>query len=232
MTQEEFRDNFSLTNIKKSGIKGIELTLPGVHSDIGGGYKNKVRENVLIYQGTKENCEKYKEILIAEGWYKDTKKEIEINPITINIGHHTAKAYQLIGKRKLSNEYDRIPLLKMIEYSKQFQIVYQENMIKKFQIKDDFINTIDIKLSHYFHACHTLRNNYIERSNKGEKIDVQEYLKSLEDISYLKYIDTNNLKELRNKYLHWSANHYKIGMGPRVEEPLPFKQRTRTNLEG
>lgn len=182
----------------------------------------------MIYQGTKENCKKYKEILIAEGWYKDTKEEIDIERPKKRDDIH----YKLIGKRKLSNEYDRIPLLKMIEYSKQFQIVYQENMIKRFQIKDDFINTIYIKLSHYFHDCHTLRNNYVERSNKGEKIDVQKYLKSLEDISYLKYIDIRNLKELRNKYLHWSANHYKTGMGPRVKEPLPFKQRTRTNLEG
>ncbi|MFC2721633.1 MAG: T6SS phospholipase effector Tle1-like catalytic domain-containing protein, partial [Flavobacteriaceae bacterium] len=106
-TQEEFRENFSLTNVKKSGIRGIDLILPGVHSDIGGGYKNNVRENVLIYKGTKENCEKYKKILIEEGWYKDSKEELEIEE------RHTRdySTYKLIGKRVLSNHYSRIPLL-------------------------------------------------------------------------------------------------------------------------
>lgn len=225
VTQEEFRENFSLTNIKKSGIKGIELTLPGVHSDIGGGYKNDVGENVLIYQGTKENCKKYKEILIAEGWYKDTKEEIDIERPKKRDDIH----YKLIGKRKLSNEYSKIPLLRMIKYSKQFQVIYEDSKINDYQITDTFINTIDIKLSHYLYACHTLRNDYIY---KGEKINPQKYLEELEKKSYLDYIDAYNLKELRNKYLHWSANHYKTGMGPRVEEPLPLKQRTRTNLEG
>lgn len=235
VTQEEFRENFSLTNIKKSGIKGIELTLPGVHSDIGGGYKNKVRENVLIYQGTKENCEKYKKILTDEGWYKDDKEEIYIQRkrrMRTTRTYRVSNTYQLIGKRTLLNEYDRIPLLRMIEYSKQFQVVYEDSKINDYQITDPFINTIYIQLSHYLYACHTLRNGYIERYNKGEKINPQKYLEELEKKSYLDYIDAYNLKELRNKYLHWSANHYKTGMGPRVEEPLPFKQRTRTNLEG
>lgn len=228
VTQDEFRENFSLTNIKKSGIRGIELTLPGVHSDIGGGYKNNVRENVLIYEGTKENCEKYKKILIDEGWYKNNKEEIDIEKPKKRDDAH----YKLVGKRKLSNEYDKIPLLRMIEYSKQFQVVYEDSKINDYQITDPFINTIYIQLSHYLYACHTLRNGYIRRSDEGEKVNVQEYLEALGKISYLDYIDTDDLKELRNRYLHWSANLSETGRGPRVKEPLPFRQRTRTNLEG
>lgn len=28
---DEYRDNFSLTNIESAGIKGLQITLPGVH---------------------------------------------------------------------------------------------------------------------------------------------------------------------------------------------------------
>ena len=37
---DEFRENFDLTNIDSAGFKGLEITLPGVHSDIGGSYRN------------------------------------------------------------------------------------------------------------------------------------------------------------------------------------------------
>ena len=227
-TQEEFRENFSLTNVKKSGIVGIDLILPGVHSDIGGGYKNNVRENVLIYKGTKENCEKYKKILIEEGWYKDSKEELEIEE------RHTRdySTYKLIGKRVLSNHYSRIPLLRMIEYSEQFDVIYQESKVNDHKITDPFIEVINTSLSRYLHICHSLRNSYIYHINKGEAVKEEDYLTGLWAVPYTSFIDTEHLKVLRNKYLHWSANGYKTGMGARVDKPLPYTERTRTNLDG
>lgn len=227
-TQEEFRENFSLTNVKKSGITGIDLILPGVHSDIGGGYKNNVRENVLIYKGTKENCEKYKKILVEEGWYKDSKEELEIEE------RHTRdySTYKLIGKRVLSNHYSRIPLLRMIEYSEQFDVIYQESKVNDHKITDPFIEVINTSLSRYLHICHSLRNSYIYHINKGEAVKEEDYLTGLWAVPYTSFIDTEHLKVLRNKYLHWSANGYKTGMGARVDKPLPYTERTRTNLDG
>ena len=227
-TQEEFRENFSLTNVKKSGIRGIDLILPGVHSDIGGGYKNNVRENVLIYRGTKENCEKYKKILVEEGWYKDSKEELEIEE------RHTRdySTYKLIGKRVLSNHYSRIPLLRMIEYSEQFDVIYQESKVNDHKITDPFIEVINTSLSRYLHICHSLRNSYIYHINKGEAVKEEDYLTGLWAVPYTSFIDTEHLKVLRNKYLHWSANGYKTGMGARVDKPLPYTERTRTNLDG
>ena len=231
-TQEEFRENFSLTNVKKSGIVGIDLILPGVHSDIGGGYKNNVRENVLIYKGTKENCEKYKKILVEEGWYKDDKKEIEIKKITVNEDEYPIRTYYLIGRRVLSNHYSRIPLLRMIEYSEQFDVIYQESKVNDHKITDPFIEVINTSLSRYLHICHSLRNSYIYHINKGEAVKEEDYLTGLWAVPYTSFIDTEHLKKLRNKYLHWSANGYKIGMGARVDKPLPYTERTRTNLDG
>ena len=231
-TQEEFRENFSLTNVKKSGIVGIDLILPGVHSDIGGGYKNNVRENVLIYKGTKENCEKYKKILVEEGWYKDDKKEIEIKKITVNEDEYPIRTYYLIGRRVLSNHYSRIPLLRMMEYSEQFDVIYQESKVNDHKITDPFIEVINTSLSRYLHICHSLRNSYIYHINKGEAVKEEDYLTGLWAVPYTSFIDTEHLKKLRNKYLHWSANGYKIGMGARVDKPLPYTERTRTNLDG
>jgi len=35
---DEFRENFALTNINSAGANGLEIFLPGCHTDIGGGY--------------------------------------------------------------------------------------------------------------------------------------------------------------------------------------------------
>ena len=55
------------------------------------------------------------------------------------------------------------------------------------------------------------------------------YISELWAMPYTSFIDTEHLKKLRNKYLHWSANGYKTGMGARVDKPLPYTERTRTN---
>jgi len=48
---DEHRSNFPLTNIKSAGGKGIEIFLPGVHSDIGGGYPDNQTENFQMTSG-------------------------------------------------------------------------------------------------------------------------------------------------------------------------------------
>ncbi|GAB3638339.1 hypothetical protein GCM10027422_39290 [Hymenobacter arcticus] len=71
---DEYRENFSLTNINtslKAGV-GVELTIPGVHSDVGGGYAERDPHNPK----RSLNCERRRmhdaaeeRHLIAEGWY-------------------------------------------------------------------------------------------------------------------------------------------------------------------
>lgn len=80
---DEHRENFSLTTIESSldaGI-GFELMLPGVHSDVGGGYVEPDPQNAtmdphkpirslnLEVRRIANAAEKKK--LIAEGWYTD-----------------------------------------------------------------------------------------------------------------------------------------------------------------
>ena len=105
----------------------------------------------------------------------------------------------------------------MIEYSEQFDVIYQTSMIERFQITDPFIEVINTSLSRYLDICHSLRNSYIYHINKGEVVKEEDYLTGLWAVPYTSFIDTEHSKKLRNKYLHWSANGYKIGMGARQE---------------
>lgn len=49
----------------------------------------------------------------------------------------------------------------------------------------------------------------------------KDYLKELEAVSYLDYIDIDDLKELRNKYLHWSVKSNQIGLDPQRNRDAP-----------
>ena len=46
---DEYRENFDLTDITSAGINGLEYTLPGVHSDIGGSYRDRAFERAILY---------------------------------------------------------------------------------------------------------------------------------------------------------------------------------------
>ncbi|MEP7095895.1 MAG: DUF2235 domain-containing protein, partial [Flavobacterium sp.] len=60
-----------------------------------------------------------------------------------------------------------------------------------------------------------------------EKKDIQQYIAESAKISYLDYIKPEDLKRLRNEYLHWSAKADKFGLGPRFSEVLPIEKRKR-----
>jgi len=69
---DEHRQNFSLTNINSSLAAGVgfELTLPGVHSDVGGSYVEagqgalNVEKRIILSEAERRR-------LVAEGWYTD-----------------------------------------------------------------------------------------------------------------------------------------------------------------
>lgn len=123
---DEFRENFSLTNINSAGLYGLEFTLPRVHSDIGGSYVDGEKEVSVLYcqKGSiindiffniEEECKKFKEILIDEGWYKDEELEIksfyqsDLDP-DILWTKDSSSFYGIIGTRVLSNSYDMLSI--------------------------------------------------------------------------------------------------------------------------
>ena len=224
---DEYRKNFRLTNIKSAGLRGLEFTLPGVHSDIGGGYRNNVREDVLIYKGSKENCEKYKKILVEEGWYKDDKKEIEIREITVNEDEYPIRKCYLIGKRVLSNHYDKVSLNTMFHYSKQFEVIYDKTIIdEEHKIEDAQLTKIYNQLVSYMNACNKKRNGYIDKLFNGD------YLKDIKNIHYQSFISKEDLSYLRNHYLHWSVRYGDFVHGENVSGVLLQTQRKRMIQNG
>ncbi|QXP58607.1 T6SS phospholipase effector Tle1-like catalytic domain-containing protein [Olleya sp. HaHaR_3_96] len=176
---DEHRDNFRLTNIKKAR-QGVQKFLPGVHSDIGGGYTDKADEEVTLDYATINYIEKMeveRQNLIDLGWY--LPGQIKINN---NWGSLRAE------RKGISNKYSHIPLHVMVEYSLKKVVKYDFSLINEdFPIKNEDgkkVKLTDVK-------------KRIDAYVKGEK----------EAITFNTPTDKVMLKNLRNEYFHFSA-HY------------------------
>lgn len=127
---DEYRENFSLTNIKSSiqaGV-GFELELPGVHSDIGGGYAEK--ENEVRYLHLEEGYTNIKENVLQQGWYLP-KQIIEEK------GHQTV----LWATRKgIPNSYQFIPLAIMVTLAEKYGLKFNK---KEFESGDKLYTVPD-----------------------------------------------------------------------------------------
>ncbi|MDY8138333.1 DUF2235 domain-containing protein [Aquimarina sp. 2201CG5-10] len=167
---DEHRANFRLTNINSTGNRGVEKFLPGVHSDIGGGYIHNSDEEVrLDYTLTNLNdLRREREFLIEQGWFKPN--EIEVSDFWGT----------LTGSRKnLSNRYSYIPLQIMAKFSinknvnlvmgkitRDFAITSELSSTKT--ILDEYVFNDGIEMS-YDNPEHkmllkTLRNRYFHFS--------------------------------------------------------------------
>ncbi|SEK24266.1 Uncharacterized alpha/beta hydrolase domain [Aquimarina amphilecti] len=167
---DEHRSNFRLTDIRSTGNRGVEKFLPGVHSDIGGGYVDNADEEVrLDYTITNLNdLERERQLLIDQGWFKP--KEITVSDFWGT----------LTGDRKgLSNKYSFIPLQIMTKFSidknvnlimskitREFKIPSELNSAKT--ILDEYVFNDGVEMS-YDNPEHrilleTLRNRYFHFS--------------------------------------------------------------------
>ena len=113
----EYRQNFSLTDVTSSlnASVGYELTLPGVHSDIGGSYAAVEDEpRQLRPQDVPE--------LVAQGWYEEKTDIVQVpeeiyDPET---GAHLGTRYTPMARRpKVLAGYQLIPLRIMVDAAKQ-----------------------------------------------------------------------------------------------------------------
>lgn len=110
---DEYRSNFSLTDITSSLGNGYELTLPGAHSDIGGGYAS-------IEDESREVRLDERDYYIAHGWY--TPADIPIlheNVYSPQTGQKIYVRSWAVGKRRLRNDYQFIPLAIMADHARQ-----------------------------------------------------------------------------------------------------------------
>lgn len=118
---DEYRKNFALTNIRNAGFRGVELTLPGVHCDIGGAYNTVEYEKTAFYitslydelgiapanlilgpvgsmikEAFEPNARKFRKQLINKGWLKDEQVEF-IYENWLGSGTKTVESIILLG---------------------------------------------------------------------------------------------------------------------------------------
>lgn len=242
-SRDEYRENFSLTNINSCGLNGLQLTLPGVHSDVGGGYVDGAQEEVFLYKknyyDTAYSLEKtivknFQQILIDEGWFTANELTI-VNEKPFNSYYISPGTFYLKGKRKLSNQYANIPLKIMIDFSKERGVEYSEKALKK--IEEILENQEKMKeaysaLLNYVNECKKIREKYIKRYNQGERGFYKEYVNKIDSVNYIDYIDYELLRTLRGKHFHWSADVTSIAMVPEVTSVQPYDNRKRYIIDG
>jgi len=193
---DEYRENFKLTDITssiKAGV-GYQLRLPGVHSDIGGGYSEFSDEKRYLASGSyssmddslvMKKLERVKQEYIKSGWYRPEEFYIEKT-----IAGYKSVVYTntLYGDRKIiPNTYQYIPFAIMKQFSQTYaKMVFKDTtdtvykvtkdlqVIKEklfnYAIANDGINSLAVTLPH--DQLKWLRNNYLHRSNKDDELSM------------------------------------------------------------
>lgn len=193
---DEHRKNFSLTNIKSANGVGREIFLPGVHSDIGGSYRDGEGEDEDIYWTAQENgldmANEQIDELIGLGWYKEGELTLKRNDQLRN--KHTIREVNVRAKRKsISNMYSRITLYIMKEFAENSKIKFDNEFERDQDIPSQLLEVNkEIK-------------SYVEKHKK-----LGAYSSRPED-----WCDNRIwLRELRHDYFHFSAR-YETGNEPR-----------------
>lgn len=194
---DEHRENFSLTTVE-SAANGIQIFLPGVHSDVGGSYREGASENHDVYwtmgkQGEKK-VQKQKEELVAAGWYKADELTIQQSS-HMHGGRHNVKEVNLHAERSnISNQYSRIPLHIMVKFTRKNKIIIKSKLERVENIPAE-LSTAQKEILDYV-GKHEAKGGFSSKST-----DWHDNKRSW-------------LRDLRHSNFHFSAR-LEIGNGPR-----------------
>lgn len=210
--ENEHRINFDLTDIitfdkvkQKKVYLGIERSFPGVHSDIGGGYETGPEAKDEIINGSESVQKDRKAMLIAQGWFTDEQLII-----------HEYRRKLSSNRELVKKTYSYIPLQFMGEYGKNENLKIDVTQIDtKYKILDDpLLVRVKKKLNGYIMGNGKPYNFRwfadIRKQYEGTKIPEQRYADYHREIK-----EQEDLRKLRNEYLHWSADYDWVGMNPR-----------------
>jgi len=233
---DEHRGNFPLTNIASAGRKGRTFSLPGVHSDLGGCYADNIEENIIrLNESTpgedakrisvdhisllptylnpvkawfgKERLEKDKEWLKGQGWFNDS----ELTQIHRQTSGNKDKLVFGSARKSIPNSYSFIPVDIMFRFAqalddgKSNKAPFQWNN-RYSVLKTPLLVRIQKRLYHQvFDGAPPLTFKYYK-----EIFDT--YNSSLNDSKMppdcqREIQEQNDLRELRNKFLHWNSNY-------------------------
>jgi Uncharacterized alpha/beta hydrolase domain (DUF2235) len=174
--RNEHRELFALTRIPIR--KGwLEMSMPGIHGDVGGGVTNGIEE-IVIAIGSAESLQSQANFLFEAGWYRRGqfifREFIDLKKI---------KKFKLVGRRFVSDKYSLIALQVMaynaINIDKQNTVpILVSRFNQLYGIDDVFLQPI--------------RDLFIKVSTFGGIVNTS--------------LIITTEKKLRNSYLHWSAN--------------------------
>jgi len=212
---DEHRSNFALTKIDSAGERGREIFLPGVHSDIGGGYRNNIEENLVLNESQDlSSLEEDLRHLLSQGWFTEDQISIE-SPSAIGsmVSLHgempQREPHRLKSRRaELKNGYAKIPLNIMAEFFCETGVVLKSKFKKK--------EAPPAQLSGVYKDL----NAYAQKAKS-----------SVRDWHDSKCYDW--LKDLRNQQLHFSAHYQRSYMVLATHKPNIDKgQRERRTIIG
>lgn len=235
----EYREHYALTNIKSADSRGIEIYLPGEHSDVGGGYHQTEKENLYIKSSFPDDKDlESKDSKSFIGWmpFDDLYKNRWINGWSYNTAkkrylylydpekysqykrenEHELKG--LIPYRSVDNSFARIPLNIMYNLSSEYiPIAKNEIVTFKTQIKNYKQRTEQNKRMYdnivYLIKAKALLEGYAYKQKSLYKMEKRGFSfcgnKNERDI----------LAGIRTKYIHLSANGETATGGIKINKP-------------
>ncbi|MFZ1304458.1 MAG: DUF2235 domain-containing protein, partial [Ferruginibacter sp.] len=231
---EEHRLNFPLTDIQSAvnAGKGTQIFLPGVHSDVGGGYSNDPdghgkEEQLIVYDfpsgtGTVNSgpaAARVKQNLISLGWYKDDTMPVEIAPgISVHEIDINPDNQVIVNRTNISNLYSRVPLHIMKEKSQDSGLNFDlttypmgRGVMRTFlmEVKSRIENNTDSNLvwmSADYDWLKFLRNHFFHFSAHFESTDILGGLGSVWAMQPQLHITTND--SWSGLGAHWSFYVY------------------------
>ena len=138
---DEHRYNFELTNVDSGGV---QYYLPGVHSDIGGGYKhNKPEQLLLRRERNRRTVEADKRALERSGYFVGNDLQIVAERTGSLIHGPGISWYNLRSyRRSISNQYSKAVLQLMIDEFMATGGAYVEFIHNRFRITDPRIQGV------------------------------------------------------------------------------------------
>lgn len=216
---DEHRSNFALTTIQSAiGKGGKEIFLPGVHSDIGGGYRDQIEESLVLNESHDlSSLEEDRRHLLSQGWFEEEQIYIESpsaleSMISLHGEMPPPEPHRLKSRRtELNNGYAKIPLNIMAEFFCETGVVLKGKFKKK--------EAPPAQLSGVYKDL----NAYAQKTKS-----------STGDWHNSKCYDHYDwLKGLRNQQLHFSAHYQRRYMVLAAHKPNIEKgQRGRRTIIG
>ena len=188
---DEYRANFSVTNIQSAGSLGYEIILPGSHSDIGGGYAQPDVEKILMsgYSHTnKRECRGYMSLAeLQEGSWIIPKWFDKKDWMLADGSVRPMNNYN----RYVKNDYARIPLDIMRSFAQGQKCIH---------FKDDSMNdSTEIQDANLI----KLKDRIDSVAFKGESL----YTIKEKKITLKNETDLKLIKSVRYDFIHLSARN-------------------------